>query len=118
MTNEKYNGWTNYETWLCNLWIDNDQGTQQMFHEWALEAYNNAEKCDICTKKQNAQHDHADALKGFYEDQKAEYDSIKGAFDVGGFFSDLASASLSIVNWNEIAEHHINDALEAQEYAA
>ena len=19
----KYNGWTNYETWLCNLWMDN-----------------------------------------------------------------------------------------------
>ena len=21
--NTKYNGWTNYETWLCNLWFEN-----------------------------------------------------------------------------------------------
>ncbi len=22
----EYNGWTNYETWQCALWLDNDQG--------------------------------------------------------------------------------------------
>ena len=23
---EKYNGWTNYETWNVNLWFNNDEG--------------------------------------------------------------------------------------------
>ena len=22
---KKYNGWSNYETWAVNLWLDNDQ---------------------------------------------------------------------------------------------
>ena len=29
MEDKKYNGWTNYETWLVNLWIDNDEAVQQ-----------------------------------------------------------------------------------------
>lgn len=25
MENEKYNGWTNYDTWLVVLWLNNDE---------------------------------------------------------------------------------------------
>ncbi len=24
---DRYNGWTNYETWAVSLWIDNDHAT-------------------------------------------------------------------------------------------
>jgi len=26
---QEYNGWTNYETWACNLWLNNDES---MYH--------------------------------------------------------------------------------------
>ena len=32
-----YNGWTNYETWVTALWIDNERETYEMRREWAQE---------------------------------------------------------------------------------
>lgn len=29
MKNEKYNGWTNYDTWLVALWLGNDYNNYQ-----------------------------------------------------------------------------------------
>ena len=31
MSDRKYNGWTNYETWVTKLWMDNDEGSQEWF---------------------------------------------------------------------------------------
>ena len=36
-TKQEYNGYTNYETWLCALWLDNDQGQQGMMSDKASE---------------------------------------------------------------------------------
>ena len=33
----KYNGWTNYETWNVNLWLNNDQGTYDFIVELAKQ---------------------------------------------------------------------------------
>ena len=38
MTNKEYNGWYNYETWLCNLWMDNDQAEHEYWREVARES--------------------------------------------------------------------------------
>ena len=35
-TNETYNGWMNYETWLVALWLDNEPATYQDMTELAL----------------------------------------------------------------------------------
>ena len=37
MTNKEYNGWYNYETWLVNLWMDNDQAEHEYWREVARE---------------------------------------------------------------------------------
>lgn len=39
MNTKEYNGWTNYETWLVKLWMDNEQGTQSYFQEQAEQVW-------------------------------------------------------------------------------
>jgi len=36
MTKETYNGWTNRETWLVNLWLTNDEETYNQAKELEL----------------------------------------------------------------------------------
>lgn len=35
---EKYNGYTNYPTWNVKLWIDNEEGSYNYWHDAAREA--------------------------------------------------------------------------------
>lgn len=42
--NEKYNGWTNRETWAVALHINNDQGWQASVHEALREQRRNHEE--------------------------------------------------------------------------
>lgn len=99
----KYNGWTNYETWLVNLWIDNDEGSQRFWQllRRATDALESNEE-----DPNGAESDLADALKESFEDQ------AEAMTEVTGFWADLINSALGEVNWDEIAEHMIADAQE------
>jgi len=88
-----YNGWTNYETWNVALWIDNEEGTY-------------SERCDLAERA-------TDSYR-LAQDIKAWINEM--APDLGAsLFSDLLSAALSEVNWEEIAENWYNEAHENDE---
>lgn len=101
MSDKKYNGWTNYETWAVALWIDNEEGS---YHE----------RRGICRRAKDSC-DAARALKAWVEEQ---------APDLGAsLFSDLLGAALSEVDWYEIAEawyqeEHEDDEPEEEEATA
>lgn len=103
-TDTKYNGWTNYETWNCVLWIDNS-GDESYWSEAALECFNEAETDDTFTRSENASFALADRLKDSYEAAALEW-----MRDQASFFADMLNASLSAVNWQEIASHYVNEA--------
>ena len=92
MNNEKYNGWTNYETWLVNIWVDNDKKLYFMMkdiinsHDWTDKAYELSK-----------------VLQETYE-QQAENTGLKV-----GLMSDLLNGALRAVNWYELADHYITD---------
>jgi hypothetical protein len=107
MSNEKYNGWTNWETWLFNLHYCNlDDIAQDCFND-----------IDV---------DHADIES--FDDKQDWIDDIKLTFiknlvacienladeevdlflgkNSNGFFVDIINGSLRAVNFREIAEHY------------
>ena len=99
MERKEYNGWTNYETWLCALWIDNDEGGNEAAIERAEQALRHSDG-----DRDEAANDCAESIKSEYEEFASER--------VGstGFLSDLVSAALGEINWREIAEHHVDAA--------
>jgi hypothetical protein len=100
-----YNGWTNYETWLVNLWIDNSEGDQEYWHDrasWCLK--HQAEEGD-------AVHELRDTLRDEFDEK---YDEQKPD---SGLLADLLRAALSEVNWDEIARHYIDSIVEEESNA-
>ena len=92
----KYNGWTNYETWNCKLWLDNDQTPNEMISEHiAFLRENDNKKSDIIYKTSQ-----------FIKDQLVEpyQPTLKPSM-----YSDMLSASLREINYYEIAEAFYND---------
>jgi len=91
MSDQKYNGWTNYETWRVNL---------EIFDNLALSEFDGInDKVDpelICV------HTLAEALQ-----ERAEY--YIECESKEGLARDYALAFLSAVNWYEIAKHMVDD---------
>lgn len=92
---ERYNGWTNYETWCVKLWMDNDEGQQRYWQEQAAE----------CVKSYEGPADAVPILADLMSDDclEAKYRDCK----TKGVFEDLLNAALAEVNWHEIARAHI-----------
>jgi hypothetical protein len=82
---ETYNGYTNYETWLVSLWLDNDERTNGYLMDLA-----------------------ADESKTPYEKERELQTEIEDmAPDLGvSMFADMLMAAIQVVNWREIITSH------------
>ena len=80
-----YNGWTNYETWAVNLWLDNDEGSYRHWREVAEELADEAARAGLLASQ-----------------LKAEI--AESMPDLGcSLAADLLGAAMSEVDWHEIA---------------
>lgn len=91
-----YNGWTNYETWVVNLWMSNDSGSVDYWDEQSREFLDEADG-----DKDDAAYMLAQRLENDHTDLMPE------TVDV---FADLLGHALRMVDWREIA-HHLIDAV-------
>lgn len=94
---ETYNGWTNRETWLVNLWLGNDQAT----YSEVLDATRDA--LDTPHPRLTL----ADWLRDWLELQVSECCGTRY-----GFVTDLALAASAHVDWQEVADGWLSDAQE------
>ena len=83
------NGWKNYETWIVNLWIDNDQAFANYWRDRAEEVR------DVS--------DLADEMQEFYTEQAEQ------VIPSQGMFNDLFNSALREVSWYDIAENYISE---------
>lgn len=88
-----HNGWTNKPTWLVALWIDNDQGLQEM----VLEAARNDK-------------DDARLLAGWLQDMFT--DELNPIYADASMYADILGWALCYVDWDSLAEHFIETAKE------
>lgn len=90
----KYNGWTNYETWAVNLWMQNDQASQEYACELAKSRWAGTIAEGAHTHSEMARYALAESLEEQHETDMPP--------DVG-VYGDLLNAALQRVNWDEIA---------------
>jgi hypothetical protein len=94
-TSKKYNGWTNYETWLFNLWHDD------AFTDDAAQMWKEAEADDTFTREENAALALAECIEA-WADEVIEIPAT-------GFLADITRSAMQEINYHEIAQHYIAD---------
>jgi hypothetical protein len=93
MNNKEYNGHYNYETWLVSLHIDNEQHYEKEIQHLANNARN--------------QYELAKDIKNFVEENMIKDENGKDITNC--FLNDLINATLSEVNWQELAEGYVQE---------
>ena len=92
---DEYQGWTNYETWCVQLWLNNEEAPYRHWTEQAQEVWADTELDEYLTRSEAARRQLAERLQGAIE----EGDPLDGA----SVYHDLLTSAIGDVNWSEIA---------------
>lgn len=97
----QYNGWSNYETWLAALWIDNEgyAGGSDEIMDSARDALQ-ANDGDVDA----AADEIADAIRNEIDEMWISQPA--------SLATDLLRAAVEAINWHEIARKYVDEARE------
>ena len=102
MSDNTYNGWSNYETWNAGLWI-----SEGMMDAEAMARDCLAEAIEDETNMETAISNATDALAEQMENDCN--DLCEETCQQSGLFADLLNNALSKINWREIAESYVKE---------
>ena len=95
MDTQKYNGWTNHATWLCNLWFDD---LSPLFEDHIEDLSDEHDSKDALL----------DTLAEWIEQHVEEY--VETIVDERvGFVMDLVNSAYRDIDFRDIAEHYVDD---------
>ena len=96
---DRYNGWTNWETWNFKLWLDNDDFLSKHFHEVAK----------VTLEDDKIEYKISDVEKYLreYADDSV-YDHIDDT-KLGGWMADFLTMTMKEVDYYEIALSLLKD---------
>lgn len=102
MTDITYNGWSNYETWCWNLWLDNAAAASDYMHVTVKQFYDEATHDETFTQAEAA----SLALSEWLKEQAEER-----APKLKGVFGDLLTHAIGMVDFYEIAKAWIDEVI-------
>ena len=95
MDTQKYNGWTNYSTWLCNLWFSD---FTPLFED----------HIEDLSDEHNSKDELLDTLEEWIESDITEYVECN-VNEENGFIMDMINHALHEIDYRDIAEHYVDD---------
>ncbi len=84
LTTSTYNGWSNRETWLASLWLNNDQSSYELLKEAIASGDSDFERADWLESQ----------LREQLEDEASD----------ASMWSDLLNTAFYRINWVEVIE--------------
>jgi len=117
MSNEPYDGYTNWETWSVALIIDNDQLLQAYWLDQASQelqyALDHGSTSEYWSIKESAIYALAKSIREEIADQ---WDNVQFESVYALLFQQLMDGSLDEVNYDELATGYIEQAIETDGY--
>ena len=93
MDTQKYNGWTNYATWLVNLHFDGLDFTDDIEAGVFDDMNSNDIRCHVASWIQE--------LVESYLEEVVDLDNL--------FVLDIIHTTINDVDWHDIADHYVDD---------
>ena len=80
----EYNGWSNRETWLVNLWLSNDIDSYEFLRSICRK------NCELWQK--------AEEVEAYFQEQ------LEDMYEEPTFWSDILGTALDRVDWHRVVE--------------
>lgn len=106
MTDKKYNGYANYETWAVTIWLENDECSYRYWHAAARQERREAPDCRQVREALWP----ADRAATYRLADRIKREVLDGAPELGpNLYADLLNTAFDEVDWHEVAENFLEE---------